>query len=132
MNLTLGLVVVFADNVEELGRFYHEVLGFPIKAQTEDFVELSAQGGSIAVASRATMASVTGLAGYTQVPEGHSMEFAFRLENNDEVDEAYSHIVAKGGRPIRAPETMAWGQRNAFFADPAGNIHELYANPDGN
>jgi catechol-2,3-dioxygenase len=129
MNVALGLIVVFADNVAELSQFYHEALGFPIKAQTGDFVELSAQGGSIAVVSRATMASVTGLPGYTRVPEGHAMELAFLLETSEQVDEVYSHIVAKGGRPIRAPETMARGQRNAFFGDPVGNIHELYANP---
>ncbi|MFQ5753700.1 MAG: VOC family protein [bacterium] len=40
-------------------------------------------------------------------------------------------MVTKGTTPIQAPATMPWGQKTAFFADPDGNIHELFANlPD--
>ena len=32
-----------------------------------------------------------------------------------------------GARAIHDPEDMPWNQRTALFADPDGNIHEIFA-----
>ena len=43
----------------------------------------------------------------------------------------YAEIVARGAVPIHSPADMPWGQRTAMFADPDGNIHELFADLPG-
>jgi len=32
-----------------------------------------------------------------------------------------------GAREVHKPEDMPWNQRTALFADPDGNIHEIFA-----
>ena len=59
--------------------------------------------------------------------KGQSFELAFPLDSFEEVDKAYDELISKGATPIASPANMPWGQRTAFFADPDGNIHELFA-----
>ena len=49
-------------------------------------------------------------------------------ENPDEVDEAFEKLVTMGATPVHQPQNMPWNQRTALFADPDGNIHEIFAN----
>ncbi len=69
----------------------------------------------------------TGDSSFKELVSGHAFELAFPLDTPEGVDAIYAEIVAKGATPIRAPADMPWGQRTAFFADPDGNIHELFA-----
>jgi len=64
---------------------------------------------------------------YRKRKEGQAFELAFPLDIPEEVDRAYDEIVSKGASPVKGPEMMLWGRRTAFFADPEGNIHELYS-----
>ena len=45
----------------------------------------------------------------------------------DSVRFAYDEIIEKGAIPVSLPSMMPWGRMTAFFADPDGNIHELYS-----
>lgn len=38
-----------------------------------------------------------------------------------------AELLANGAVAVQPPDDMPWGQRTAFFADPDGNIHELFA-----
>lgn len=39
----------------------------------------------------------------------------------EDVDALFRQAVAAGGRPVREPETMFYGDRSGGFEDPAGN-----------
>lgn len=39
----------------------------------------------------------------------------------------YEDLISKGATSIKGPSDMPWGHRTAFFADPEGNIHEIFA-----
>lgn len=45
----------------------------------------------------------------------------------NDVDESFTMIISKGATSIREPQNMPWNQRTALFADPDGNIHEIFA-----
>ena len=64
---------------------------------------------------------------YNEGAKGQRFELAFPLSSAEEVGKVYDEIVGKGATPIKAPELMPWGRTTAFFADPEGNIHELYS-----
>jgi uncharacterized glyoxalase superfamily protein PhnB len=74
------------------------------------------------------MESATGNTAYHEPRSGQCFELAFPLGSPAEVDLAYADIISKGAAPVQPPTNMPWNQRTAFFADPDGNIHELFAN----
>ena len=58
---------------------------------------------------------------------GQAFELAFPCENPNDVDESFTQLVTRGATPIHEPQNMPWNQRTALFADPDGNIHEIFA-----
>jgi lactoylglutathione lyase len=131
MKSRIGSVTVLADDVLRLVKFYCETLGFSVKSAHNDYVELESDGVRFSICSHSTMESATDHPGYAAAKCGQRFTLAFPLHTHQEVDEAYADAIAKGATPIRSPRTMPWGQRSAFFADPEGNIHELFADLPG-
>jgi lactoylglutathione lyase len=127
MKAKIALVTIVTEDVPTLSKFYCEVLGFQRKADLGRYVEFESETVRFAVCSREVMVEATGHRSYGIQRKGQSFELAFPLNTPEEVDKVFSEIVAKGATPIRGPATMPWGQRAAFFADPDGNIHELFA-----
>jgi uncharacterized glyoxalase superfamily protein PhnB len=123
----VALITLLTDNMPAMLRFYRDVLGFQVKNDQGKYVEFENDGVRFAICSRLIMKSVTGHASYRQAKAGQSFELAFPLDTPEEVDQVYADILTKGAKPIMAPATMSWGHRTAFFADPDGNIHELFA-----
>ena len=127
MKNLIALITILTDNVPALSRFYQDALGFSVKADMGEYVEFESEGVRFAVCARSIMKNATGDPSFAETRVGQSFELAFPLVLPAEVDEAYAEILSKGAKPIQSPATMPWGQRTAFFADPDGNIHELFA-----
>jgi lactoylglutathione lyase len=123
----IALITVLTDDVSELTRFYRDVLGFRVQDDRGEYVELASAGVRFAICARSIMHAATDHAGYQEPATGQAFELAFPVGSPAEVDKVYREIVAAGAEPIKPPADMPWGQRTAFFADPAGNIHELFA-----
>jgi catechol 2,3-dioxygenase-like lactoylglutathione lyase family enzyme len=124
----IALITVLTDNVPEMVNFYRDVLGFKVESDTGNYVEFECKGVRFAACARSIMENATGHASYKQKGTGQSFELAFPLDTPEALDKTYAEIIAKGAMPIKAPAKMPWGQKTAFFADPEGNIHELFAN----
>jgi catechol 2,3-dioxygenase-like lactoylglutathione lyase family enzyme len=127
MNGQIALITILTDDVPRLARFYTTVLGFEIKQDMGQYVELVNPGVRFALCARSVMESATGSSAFHEQRSGEAFELAFPLASSGEVDLAYEDIIAKGATPIHPPADMPWKQRTAFFADPDGNIHELFA-----
>jgi catechol 2,3-dioxygenase-like lactoylglutathione lyase family enzyme len=123
----IALITVLTNDVPTLLQFYRDLLRFRVKEDHGDYVELESEGVRFALCARSIMKEATGHRSYEEPKGGQAFELAFPLEKPGDVDKAYADITAKGATPIKAPDTMPWGQRTAFFADPDGNIHELFA-----
>jgi catechol 2,3-dioxygenase-like lactoylglutathione lyase family enzyme len=123
----IGLVTILTDDVPAMRRFYMDVLGFEVKEDLGSYVEFANEGVRFAVCTRDVMHEGTSHPSYGEPGAGQAFELAFPLGSPEEVDTAYEEIVSKGATPVKGPEMMAWGRRTAFFADPEGNIHELYS-----
>jgi len=127
----IGLVTIITPSIPEMKRFYSEVLGFECIEDLGTYVEFRNQGVRFALTTPEVMYEGTEHQSYREVRKGQSFELAFPLPNTEAVGEAYDEIIGKGATPIRAPEMMPWGRMTAFFADPDGNIHELYSLREG-
>jgi lactoylglutathione lyase len=128
MKAKISLITILTDNVSEMVNFYQNVLGFEIASQAGDNVEFHSEGVRFSICSRAIMSSITNdHFSFNEKKKGQSFELAFPLNSHEEVDKTYDEVISRGAAPISGPSNMPWGQRTAFFADPDGNIHELFA-----
>jgi uncharacterized glyoxalase superfamily protein PhnB len=107
------------------------VLGFECIEDLGTYVEFRNRGVRFALTTPQVMYEGTEHQSYREGRKGQSFELAFPLPTTDAVGIAYDDIIGKGATPIRAPEMMPWGRMTAFFADPDGNIHELYSLREG-
>lgn len=123
----IALITILTDDVKRLALFYQSILGFELKQDLGSYVELENPGVRFAICASSVMESATGNADFHAPRSGQSFELAFPLVSAAEVDLAYADIIAKGATPIHPPANMPWNQRTAFFADPDGNIHELFS-----
>jgi catechol 2,3-dioxygenase-like lactoylglutathione lyase family enzyme len=131
MEPRIDLVTILTDDVEGMVAFYRDVLGFPVKNQLDNYCEFGGGGVRFAICHRSELARATGHPAYEE--DGgtrHAFELAFPCNSPADVDSEFQRIVQQGATPIKEPADMPWGQRTAFFADPDGNIHEIFADPD--
>lgn len=127
MRQEISLVTIVSLNPATLAHFYQEALGFGVKVEMGGYIELRSEGVRFAICSNEMMRDATADPVYMEPHRGRSFELAFPCDEPDDVDASFAQIVAKGARAVRPPADMPWGQRAAFFADPDGNIHELFA-----
>jgi lactoylglutathione lyase len=123
----LDLITILTNDVPKMVAFYRDVLGFQPKDDLGDYVEFKNDNIRFAICAYSEMYKITQHVTYTQPRSGQALELALLLDTPQEVDRAYAEIVARGATPVTPPANMPWGHRAAFFADPDGNIHELFA-----
>lgn len=129
MKPQINMIGIVTHNFDAMKEFYSQTLGFAIQDdRSPNYVEFIHEGVRFALSTGAIMAKTTGEESYTKKPTGHSFELAFSCDTPEAVNEDYKTITQAGATPIQPPADMPWGQRTAFFADPDGNIHELFAN----
>jgi lactoylglutathione lyase len=126
MEAHIALITILTDDVPRLASFYHSVLGFKIQQDMGQYVEFENLGVRFAICARSVLFSVSQHPSYQQAHSGQSFELAFPLESPAVVDQWYMEIVKRGATPVQTPADMPWGQHTAMFADPDGNIHELF------
>jgi len=131
MKAQIALITIITEDIHNLLHFYCDGLGFSIKTNFGKYIEFNHEGVRFALCERSVMQDATGHPSFLESKRGQSFELAYPPNTPGEVDTAYEDILSKGAVPIQAPATMPWGQHTAFFADPDGNIHELFADlPD--
>lgn len=121
------MIGIITSRLEEMRIFYRDILGFEEKMSIGDFVEFENDGVRLALSTSKTMYEATGKSSYIESKKGHSFELAFKSNSPEEVDTDFSSIIKKGAISVKEPENMPWNQRTAFFSDPDGNIHEIFA-----
>ncbi|GAB4478928.1 MAG: VOC family protein [Anaerolineae bacterium] len=126
MKAQIDLLTIWTDDTPRMAAFYRDALGFAIKLDMGGYVEFEHEGVRFAVCARSVMVGM-GFEGFGQGAQGQTVELAFRCATPDEVDREYAALIAKGAAAVQEPGDMPWGQRTAFFADPDGNVHELFA-----
>ena len=126
--MQINMLGVVTDQLAEMRRFYHELLEMPIVLELESYLEFGDSGIRFSICERQVMVQTLGEEHYGSPAKGHSFSLAFECQSCDEVQREYDKLIERGVTPIQEPRDMPWGQRTAFFADPDGHIHELFAN----
>lgn len=126
MEAKIDMVGIITNKFNEMKAFYGDVLKFKVALEMDNYVEFENSGVRFAISTNKVMKGVTKHPSYDEEKKGQSLELAFRVPTSEEVDKSFNEIVEKGAISITIPADMPWGQRAAFFADPDGNIHEIF------
>lgn len=128
MRIKLEGITIMADDVASLAGFYRDVIGFRLVVEEGHYVELENTGVRLAICSRPVLAENTNQhRSYVEERQGQAFELNFKCDSPESVRDLYEQFVAKGAVPIAEPTVKSWGHTTAFFADPEGNIHSLFA-----
>ena len=100
---TLGLKVLFEDDVST---------GYQMA--DHDFLVLQETAAAQMMSEEAVGIGQAG---------AHRVLLCTEVEN---VDETYRTLLDKGINCLKEPRSQAWGRRTAYFADPEGNLWEIY------
>ena len=125
MKPIINLITIWTDDMAPMKAFYTGVLGFAVKNDLGDYVEMANPGVRFALCERRVMTDYSDE--YRRGASGQAFELAFPCDDPADVDASWRRIVEKGATAVQEPRDMPWGQRTALFADPDGNIHELFA-----
>lgn len=125
MKAEINLITIWTNDIENMKNFYNNILGFKIKDDLGNYVEFENDGVRFAICTRDTMHNYS--SEYDKALLGQAFELAFPCENPKDVDESFEKLISMGATEIHKPEDMPWNQRTALFADPDGNIHEIFA-----
>ena len=125
MKPRINLITIWTDEIDKMRDFYNLVLGFKIKNDLGNYVEFENEGVKFAICLRNVMYSYS--KEYNKKATGQGFELAFPCIDPKDVDDTFKQLVEKGATPIHTPQNMPWNQRTALFADPDGNIHEIFA-----
>lgn len=117
---------LFVENMENMIKFYRDVLGFEIKEELDTSnVYLKKDGTLFLLYGRKDFEKMTNREyEYVKGLNGH-FELALYVDTFDEVDDTYNRIIKQGAKPILEPITEPWGQRTCYIADPEGNLIEI-------
>lgn len=125
--MEINMIGIVTTKFASMKQFYQDVIGLPVLLEMEQYVEFQHPHVRFAITTNDIMAKATGHASFSEKKQGQVLELAFAVENPEAVDTTYARITREGAQPVNAPADMPWNQRAAFFADPDGNIHELFA-----
>lgn len=124
MKAQIALVTIWTNDIEPMKAFYRDIIGFEVINDLGDYVEFKNDGVRFSLCLRSVMYSMS--EEFKLKKEGQAFELAFPCDSVEQVDSSYSKIISNGARAVQSPENMPWNQRTALFADPDGNIHELF------
>ena len=129
MQMKLDMAGILTTKFAEMKEFYRDALGMEVVFEMSDnYVEFKSPGLRFAISTNEVMHQITQHKSFKEKKQGQAFELAFIVDNPAEVDSSYEELVSKGATAITPPAEMPWGQYAAFFADPDGNIHEIFCN----
>ena len=128
MKPRIDMIGIVTNQFGVMRDFYRDVLGFEILMQVEwEFVEFVHDGVRFALTTRQVMRDCTRDESFLDDTRGHTLELAFRSSSPQEVDIDFADVIARGAKSVQEPADMPWWQRTAFFSDPDGHVHEIFA-----
>ena len=106
----IGLAVVTVSDINRSLEFYRDLLNFPVKVETPDWVEFDLPGGGLALHAGG---EVVEMSARTAGRVGFSVQV-------EDVNQAYEELREQGIEFIMAPTRQDFGVTMAVFQDPDG------------
>jgi catechol 2,3-dioxygenase-like lactoylglutathione lyase family enzyme len=114
-------VIILCDDLTRMKAFYQGLFNFPVA--TETATSLALRAGSVLLGLRLRTRDYDGVGVRPELP---GVQLAFRVAPA-EVDLCYQQLLDKGVPILDPPTDQPRGHRTVYFADPEGNVLEVYA-----
>lgn len=121
--MSFASVRIITDDLEGMVAFYERVTGLQAERPAPVFAQFSGPGGTLAIASTATVAM---LGGALTPSTNRSALIEFEVTD---VDGDFAGLQLSSGDVVLEPTTMPWGNRSALVRDPDGNVVNLFSRP---
>ena len=121
--MSFASVRIITDDLEGMVAFYERITGQPAERPAPVFAQFSGPGGTLAIASTATVAM---LGGALTPATNRSVLIEFEVAD---VDGAFTGLQLRSDDVVLEPTTMPWGNRSALVRDPDGNVVNLFSRP---
>lgn len=125
---TFNTIGLFTTDNEKMVAFYRDIMGFTTDWNGEDRNVMMRHGDmTLMLYPRVLFEQMTNQEyGYPKGLNG-TLEMAFHVPTYKDVDAEYDRAVSMGAKSVFAPQTMPWGQRTCYIADPEGNLIEIHS-----
>lgn len=120
----INATVIFVQDLERCVTFYRDRLGFAVTFNDDVSFGFKLGDQDFLLLELAAAAEMVGDAALE--PRGQGGARVLLCAGVPDVDAAYQTLTAQGLTFIQPPDDKAWGRRTAYFADPEGNLWELY------
>ena len=117
----LDYAIVLCEDLDRMKAFYRDLFDFPIAS--ESATGLTFQAGAVKLSLRQRTRGYDGQGTRSELP---GVQLAF-LVAPDEIARCYEQLVAKSVEILEPPTDQPRGHRTVYFADPEGNMLEIYA-----
>jgi catechol 2,3-dioxygenase-like lactoylglutathione lyase family enzyme len=117
----LDYAIVLCEDLDRMKAFYRDLFDFPVASESAN--GLTFQAGAVKLSLRQRTRGYDGQGTRSELP---GVQLAF-LVAPDEVARCYEQLVAKSVEILEPPTDQPRGHRTVYFADPEGNMLEIYA-----
>lgn len=122
MNLKLGYIILYVEDLNNTIHFYRDLLGLPIKMEAGTYIELETGGTTLSFNTRESGREITGL----PIPDKKRKEQTFEIGFvTEEVRELVGKLRAEGVNVLLEATEKPWGQVVAYIEDPDGHYIEI-------
>lgn len=125
---TFNTIGLFTTDNKKMVDFYRDIMGFTTDWDGEDANVMMHHGDMTLMLFPREMFEIMTSQKYSY-PDGlnGTLEMAFHVPTFKDVDAEYDRAVAMGAKSVFQPQTMPWGQRTCYIADPEGNLIEIHS-----
>lgn len=126
MKIKFDMISLFVSNLDQMVKFYRDIVGLDINWHDGDhYVEFIHEGIRFSMFERKMLPDLLGQE--AKFPNGinGTFELAINVGDPKNVDTKFNTMVHMGAKAIYAPRNEPWKIRSALVCDPDGNMIEI-------
>lgn len=124
--MNLGAIGFFVENLDVMVKFYRDVMNMKQNIDMDGFAGFVTEDGFyFNLCTRSERVNLSSIP--ISYPKGlnGTMELSFGVPKYADVDIEYERLTKAGAKPVSKPDTKPYGLREAYVADPEGNLIEI-------
>lgn len=125
----ISATVLIVQDLERCMQFYRDILGLEVVFSDPNSFAFRMEGQDFLLLDEAAAAQEISEAAVA-VGQGAGRRVMLCV-GVDDVNAAYEGLTAKGVSFIKPPIDQPWGRRTTYFADPEGNLWEMWQMLEG-
>lgn len=129
--MKLGAIGFFVKNLDVMVKFYRDVMNMKQNIDMDGFAGFITEDGfffNLCTRDESKILSSIPIS-YPKGLNG-TMELSFGVPKYEDVDMEYERLIRAGAKPVSKPDTKPYGLREAYVADPEGNLIEIVSSND--